>query len=160
MPDEPHRHRLRLFRRSEPGRTYSVTLCCVNREPLLERAEAKDTAARLIEEALAHGFSRLDGYVVMPDHVHLMFELGTEKELAGAIGDLKKLIARRVNAALGRSGALWEEGYYEHTIRSEEDYVVYLNYILDNPVRRELARAIGEYRWCRVGPWEAGGRVP
>jgi putative transposase len=154
MEERPAQHRLRLGRHSATGLTYSVTICCLDRQPLLASDDAKAIAAEAIEGMLGRGFARLDGYVIMPDHLHLMFELDAAKGLAGAVGDLKKYIARRVNATLGRDGGLWQRGYFDHAIRGEEDYQRYLEYMLANPARAGSVERPDEYPWGRVGPWE------
>ncbi|NPV46756.1 MAG: transposase [Armatimonadetes bacterium] len=155
MGRQPAQHRLRLGRYSATGVTYSVTICCLDRQPLLVSDAAKVIVAEAVQGMLGRGFARLDGYVIMPDHLRLVFELGAGKDLAGAVGDLKKYIARRINAALGRSGRLWQRGCFDHAIRGEEDYRRYLEYMLGNPVRAGLANRIDECPWGRVGPWEA-----
>ena len=155
MSEAPHGHRLRLYRVSLPGQVYSVTICCADREAFFEGKDVRDLVSALIEGSVAHGFSRLEAYVVMPDHVHIMFRLGHSKSLAEALRDLKKIIARQVNTVLGRAGPVWEEGYYERAVRGEDDFVRYLNYMLDNPVRKGLAKHVKEYAWSRIGPWEA-----
>jgi putative transposase len=155
MEERPSQHRLRLARYSAAGLTYSVTICCLDRQPFLAPEGAKALVAEAIEGMLGRGFARLDGYVVMSDHLHIMFELDASKSLADAVGDLKKYVARRLNAALGRSGALWQRGYFDHVIRGEADYRRYLEYMLANPVRAGLAERVEEYPWARVGPWEA-----
>ena len=70
MSEAPHGHRLRLYRVSLPGQVYSVTICCADREAFFEGKDVRDLVSALIEGSVAHGFSRLEAYVVMPDHVH------------------------------------------------------------------------------------------
>jgi REP element-mobilizing transposase RayT len=155
MDQRPAQHRLRLGRYSATGLTYSVTICCLDRQPLLASEAVKALVAEAVEGVLGRGCARLDGYVVMPDHLHLMFELDGAKDLAGVVGDLKKYMARRINATLGRSGGMWQRGYFDHAIRGEKDYRRYLEYMLANPVRAGLAERPEEYPWGRVGPWVA-----
>ncbi|MEN6301184.1 MAG: hypothetical protein ABFD96_00575, partial [Armatimonadia bacterium] len=72
--------------------------------------------------------------------------------------DLKKIIARRTNDMLGRRGAVWQRGYYEHAIRGADDHERYVKYIETNPARRELVRPGEGYAWCRVHPTTRDGR--
>jgi REP element-mobilizing transposase RayT len=155
MGERPAQHRLRLGRYSATGLTYSVTVCCTEREPLLDSDVAKALVAEAVAGMVGRGFARLDGYVIMPDHLHMMFELDQTKGLPEAVGSLKKYTARRVNTALGRDGALWQRAYFDHAVRGEEDYRRYLEYMIGNPVRAGLAERPEEYAWTRIGPWEA-----
>jgi len=58
-----------------------------------------------------------------------------------------------MNRCRKRSGAVWQPGYYDHAIRSDESLREQAMYILANPVRAKLAERIGDYphAWCR---WE------
>ncbi len=77
------------------------------------------------------------GFVLMPDHLHLVLRLD-RKSLAREMASFSKFTARRINSLLQRSGSFWQEGYYEHAIRSEDDLRDNLTYILQNPVRAKL----------------------
>lgn len=115
----------------------------------------RDIVARTIEETTDYGVDILHGYVVMPDHVHLLFRLGHTKTLERTVGDLKKLVARRVNDHLGRRGAIWQRGYFEHAVRGEADFRRYLEYIVTNPLRSGLVEPGEDYSWCRFYPIES-----
>jgi REP element-mobilizing transposase RayT len=106
---------------------------------------------------LERGMARLDGFVVMPDHLHFIFELGEGHELSAVLREFKKYTALNANRAMGRTSAFWQDGYYEHAIRTSEEWTVRMDYMLGNPVRAGLAERVGEYRWARYGPWEANG---
>ena len=49
----------------------------------------------------------------------------------------------RVKQATGKS--LWQDGYFERVLRSDEEYLPIAAYILANPVRADLCASIGEY---------------
>ena len=104
----------------------------------------------LSDEQLAGGH-RIHAWVVMPDHVHLLMELMGRDELSVAVARLKSGSSRRVNATIGRAGALWASGYHDHALRQEEAMETVVDYILANPVRAGLVDKPDDYRfsWSR-----------
>ena len=135
-----HQHRLRHGRVSEPGRVYAVTKCTANRQPLLCAPHpAPSDVADIIFDALRFACGRrwiaVAACVVMPDHLHLLLQLGREKGLPVLLGDLFRFTAREVNRARDCTGAVWQAGYFEHAVRRDEDMEAQARYVVENPVR-------------------------
>jgi len=151
----PAQHRLRIGRQSVPGRCYFITMDCDANGPKLEDEACRALVQQAVHGMLGRGACRLDAYVVMPAHLHMMFVLDEKKSLSDAIESLKKYSARRVNKLLGRKGAFWQRAFHDHAIRSGKDYAVHLDYILKNPVRDGLAKQGEQYPYMGWGPWEA-----
>ncbi|HFT6994578.1 TPA: transposase [Stenotrophomonas maltophilia] len=142
--------RLRYGRCSRSGNVYSLTTATFGREPLF--ADAANVAIlidtlRFVER---RGFSHSLAWVVMPDHLHWLIKLrgGT---LADCMALLKSRSGRLLNQHLGRHGRLWQHGYHDHAVRSDETLHEKAMYILANPVRAGLASTLDEYphAWCR-----------
>ena len=85
-----------------------------------------------------HGID-LDAFIVMPNHVHGIIILADESARRHAIPEIvrgfKTFSARRVNERAGKSGVLWQRGYYEHVIRNEKALDRIRAYIANNPAR-------------------------
>ncbi|MEN6548296.1 MAG: transposase, partial [Armatimonadia bacterium] len=157
MPSDnrpPSQHRLRLGRESVAGRCYHVTITCANHQRLLHQDRIRQLVAEAIQGMLGRGFGRLDAYVIMPDHIHILFSLADTKSLSQAIQDLKKFTALRANRLLGREGSFWNQGFHDHAIRTDRDYSEHLAYILRNPVRAGLVKEGEQYPYLGWGPWE------
>ena len=92
----------------------------------------------------------LDAAVLMPDHLHCVAELKTIG-LPKLMHSLKSFTAKRVNAVLNRQGSLWQDQYYEHAIRKDENLNEVVLYMLHNPVRAGLATDFHTYPfwYCR-----------
>ncbi len=82
----------------------------------------------------ADGTWQVDAEVIMPDHVHYLFELGPRLPLGRTIARLKGRTASNLHAA----GLSWQSGYFDHRLRDKEDMLPVLFYILLNPVRAGL----------------------
>jgi type I restriction enzyme R subunit len=77
----------------------------------------------------------LDAYVVMPNHVHVLIILEDAHPLDEVIQSIKSYTAKEINRVLGRSGKLWQRGYWDRLIRSEKHLLWTRNYIANNPTR-------------------------
>ena len=84
-------------------------------------------------------------WVVMPDHVHWLFQLGVRMDLSQSVKRFKAGSAQRVNKHLNRQGALWQKAFYDHAVRKEENIRDIARYIVANPLRAKLVGHIGDY---------------
>ncbi len=81
-------------------------------------------------------------FVVMPDHVHWLFQLTTTEVTISEI-------IRRTKTSTSKyfkknySGRLWQEGFYDRALRKEDDIVKIARYIIANPVRAKLVSKVG-----------------
>jgi putative transposase len=116
--------------------------------------------ADMIVEAIQYnanilGHYRLDAFVVMPNHVHLLATASAA--LPKLTKSLKGITAKRANAILGLTGnPFWQEESYDHLVRHDREFEKIRNYIEENPVRAGLVKEAGEYRWSSAG-WATGG---
>lgn len=61
--------------------------------------------------------------------------------------------------------AVWQAGFFDHSIRQDEDLRANTRYIIANPLRAGLCAQVGDYPWwdarmaLRVGRCAAGGRI-
>lgn len=85
---------------------------------------------------------RLDSFIVMPDHVHLLLWIlscdadGDALGLSSVVGRFKSFSTRRGNEACGTPGRkLWQSGFYDHIIRDADDLEGRRLYIERNPFR-------------------------
>ena len=86
----------------------------------------------------------LHGFVVMPDHMHLLFSPAASLEQA--IGLIKGGFSFAVREQYRR--AVWQDGYYVHRALNDEDYRSQSTYIAANPKRRGLQ----EYAFVHTHP--------
>ena len=82
----------------------------------------------------------LGRYVIMPDHVHLFVRGDQDLILSSWIGGLK----RTVSVAL-QSPKIWQPGFFDHLLRTNESYSAKWSYVRDNPVRAGLVRTADEW---------------
>lgn len=87
---------------------------------------------------------RIYGYVIMPEHIHLLLGEPARRTLAQAIQALKVSVSKRIH---WQSERFWQKRYYDHNIRSYESFVGKLRYIHRNPVVRGLVERPEDWPW-------------
>lgn len=94
-------------------------------------------------------------WVIMPNHVHVLVEIGATP-MGKLVQCWKKLSADFVNARLGRSGQWWQEDYHDRYIRDEKHFLTAVHYIENNPMKAGLVKDAREWKWSSAR-WRAEG---
>lgn len=92
--------------------------------------------AEIVASALRHFDGQryaLSDFVVMPNHIHVLFSPDPDYKLADIIHSWKRHTAWVINAREGKTGALWQPDYWDRLIRSQRHYDWAKKYIADNP---------------------------
>ena len=152
-PNFPQRKhpRLKGFDYSQNG-AYFVTVCCKARKHLLGAITAGRGAltppcihlseiGKTVEQYIlsintAYEGVHVDKYAVMPNHVHLLIRIdnsggmrSSRPTLQTIIRSFKTMVTRKTRIPI------WQNSFYEHIIRSEEDYFAIWKYIDQNPIK-------------------------
>ncbi len=75
---------------------------------------------------------RLHAYIVMPNHVHVLFELFNANDLPRILHGWKSYTAKAINQELGTTGIVWHAEYYDRLIRDGEHYLNVIRYLRKN----------------------------
>jgi len=105
--------------------------------------------ASLVEDAFRyhHGnHYELRAWVVMPNHVHILFKIG-DKPMGNVIAGWKEYTTRAANKLLNRRGKFWAADYWDTFMRSPEHELLARNYAELNPVKAGLVRAAKDWPW-------------
>src|SRR6201997_4034550 len=115
-----------LKRYQQTGQSHFVTFCCYHRRPFLTTDASGRVFVRALERVRWKFGLRVYGYVIMPEHVHLLLSEPQRETLADALKSLKQGVSRRLIGKLplkpkpGLSGArehFWQKRYYDFNIR-------------------------------------------
>jgi len=147
-----------LTRFHQSGQSHFVTFCCHRRLENLGPAEARCVFEAALERVRRCYTLRVFGYVVMPEHVHLLLSEPRRKTLAVAIKSLKQGVSRRL---IGDSEHFWQHRYYDFNVRDYKQFLEKLRYIHRNPVMRGLCDCPEQWRWSSYNHYATGlvGRV-
>lgn len=91
----------------------------------------------------------------MPDHLHVLVELGTGETLSELMKRVKAVTAGAVNHPSMRRGPIWAPGFHDRALRKEEDAVAVARYMIANPLRAGLVRSVGDYPYWNAA-WLEG----
>lgn len=161
----PHRRRPELSGR-EPAH---VTWRIVPGLPSLRSAQLREVVQRLLQARDGTGAGAAAGgavrpafrvaeWSIQPDHVHLVVESVSRRALTAGLRGLGVSLARRVNRALGRRGAVLVERFHLHVLRALQEVVNAVRYVRENTARH-AARPGGAWRrrtapgW--IDPWSS-----
>ena len=137
------RIRLKGFSYKGPYR-YFLTICCHDRnEYFIDAGLVVKMLELLKATAVQEGFY-VWAYCFMPDHLHLLIE---GKREDADMRQFVSLFKQKTGFRFGnnRSMKLWEDNYYEHILRKEEETSQVARYIFENPVRKMIVEDYTSY---------------
>jgi putative transposase len=153
----------RLKRYYGEGHLHFVTCSCYRRLPLLRSARAKNVLVRVLGEVRkSYGFA-LVGYVVMPEHIHLLISEPAKGTPSTVLQVLKQRVSRELRRrprkrapttqlrfAFGDAGELrqfWQRRFHDFNVWSEKKKNEKLECMHQNPVKRGLAAHPTDWPW-------------
>ena len=130
---------LRRGRFSISGQIYHIIAATRQRVPIFSDFSHARIAIRVLMEEDKTGTVSTLAFVLMPDHLHWLVQLGDNADIRKVVGRVKSIIARRLD------GAVWQPGFYDHALRKDEDIATVARYIVANPLRAGLVSSLGDY---------------
>jgi putative transposase len=133
-----------LKRFQTDGSYHFITFSCYRRKPYLDNDHARAVVEQQIEILRKrHGFY-LFGYVLMPEHVHLLMSEPAKHPLSTTLGVLKVEISKQLKE---QRDQFWLSRYYDFNVFSDRKYVEKLRYMHRNPVERGLVKEPQDWPW-------------
>jgi putative transposase len=111
----------------QSGQNHSLTFSCYHRQPKLGTAATRNLFVRTLETVRQHYGLLVYGFVVMPEHVHLLVSEPETGQLAQALQSLKQSVARKL--ALRATEPFWQARYYDFNMWRERKFSEKLRYI-------------------------------
>ena len=145
FPDRPPRLE-QLFSCVSPF--YFVTFNTYKRQPMLARPEIQHRFRTFCLRAESEHNVAVGRYVIMPDHIHLFISLpSVGVTLERWVGMLRTVLGKEL-LRLGYQKPHWQEGFFDHLMRSGESYSQKWEYVRLNPVRAGLCQ------WAEDWPYQ------
>ena len=147
IKDRPHR--LDLIYINQP--LYFVTFATRDRRSIPSMDCAQFTFQQYAHCAKGKFNVAVGRYVIMPDHVHLFVRGDRSFTLSSWIGGLKRAMCvallkeTQATRLPPQRTALWQPGFFDHILRSDESYAEKWNYVRNNPVRAGIVRNAGDW---------------
>jgi len=156
----------RLKRYQEAGQLHYVTFTCYHRIQYLNSAFARDVFEQTLERVRRWYDMYIVGYVVMPEHVHLLLSEPKRASLAVALKMLKQISSRKLHTMDGERAMggprfrpplakrgenvnqpVWQKRYYDFNVFSDHKRIEKLRYMHRNPVKRGLVEKPEDWKW-------------
>src|ERR1700733_8496690 len=138
------------------GDLHFITCSCYQRRKVLGTSAARNQFLSILEAARQRYRFVILGYVVMPEHFHMLIsepQVGTPSTVMQV---LKQRFARQLRAALqadeqllhdNTEARIWQPRFYDFNVRTEGKRMEKLRYVHRNPVKRELVSAPEQWAW-------------
>ena len=104
-----------------------------------------------LDRSLADSGCRLQAYVLMPNHVHLLLTPQRADQVPRLLISLNRRYVQQINRSQGRSGSLWDPRYRSSAVHAPSHLLLSQRYIELNPVRAGLVDKPAQYRWSSYG---------
>ena len=164
----------RLRRKNNTGHLHFITSSCYHRQPILSQARRRDWLLKIFEQVRSRYQFIVAGYVVMPEHIHLLISEPGQGNVSAVMQVLKQRFARKVMhhrraRKLPQQATLWEavedhhvwqRRFYDFVVLSEKNKLEKLRYIHRNPVRRGLVLAPEQWKWSSYLHYATGELGP
>jgi putative transposase len=137
-----------------------ITGSCFHRLPFLKSARARDRLLTILEQTRLRYRFVVVGYVIMPEHIHLLLsepEVGSpstvmqvlKQRTARALLPSWKRKDRRQGELFGDEPrrAFWQARFYDFNVWTTKKRVEKLRYMHRNPVKRGLVESPEQWRW-------------
>jgi len=126
---------------------FFVTFCTYQRRKLLAADSVNAAFVAFARHAYSQHNIAVGRYVIMPDHLHLFVCGSDDFELGRWIGVLKQNLAKQIEHS-GRTSVVWQRGFFDHLLRSDESYAQKWNYVRENPVRAGLVKNADDWPYA------------
>lgn len=160
----------RYRRANVPGGSYFFTVVTERRQRILTEQAVRLALREAIETVREKRPFRIDGWVLLPDHLHAIWTLPEDDaDFATRWRLIKSAVTRHCGEALAQAhyrtarrtakscGTLWQHRYWEHLLRDERDFRQHLDYLHFNPVKHGLVERVADWPWSSFHRWAAQG---
>jgi putative transposase len=143
-----------LLRYQKSGQFHFLTFSCYRRMPLLGNDHAYNVFLSELEAVRVHYEFVVAGYVLMPEHVHLLVGEPCISSLATVIQVLKQQSSRKLKRTV--DAQFWQRRYYDFNVGVEAKTAEKLRYMHRNPVKRGLVARPEEWPWSSFRHYATG----
>jgi REP-associated tyrosine transposase len=168
----------KLERRYDTRSSHFITSSCYQRRPLLDDDRIKRVFLEVLEETRREYDSCVYGYVLMPEHFHLLISKPEVGDVGKVLQVLKQRVSHRARKILDptlfqkkekdgaptnfedltftRTWQFWQRRFYDFNVRTRRKHIEKLKYIHRNPVVRGLTARPEDWLWSSYRHYATG----
>jgi len=133
-----------LYRFHQSRLPHFITFTCYRRQSFLNTPTRLDAFLQVLERTRLRYQFFIYGFVVMPNHIHLLISEPGHGTIATVIQSLKIASAKR---AKPQDSPFWQRRYYDRNVRDHEEFIQELKYVHRNPMKRGLVAQPEDWLW-------------
>jgi putative transposase len=123
---------------------------------MLANSARRDQVLTVLERMRVRYRFAVIGYVVMPEHVHLLISEPLIGDPSKIIQAVKLSVSRRLAIGGEFSGRFWQSRFYDFNLWGQQKEVEKLKYMHRNPVVRGLVACPEDWRWSSYRSYACG----
>ena len=131
-----------------------VTCSCYLRRPFLHTADRRDLFLQILEETRQNYLFAVTGYVVMPEHFHLLVSEPERGTLSLVMQVLKQRYSKSIHDKTEKQ--FWQRRFYDFNVWTDGKRVEKLRYMHRNPVKRGLVEEPDAWAWSSFRHYLSG----
>jgi putative transposase len=143
-----------LVRYHQSGQFHFLTFSCYRRLPLLDSSASYSVFEYELERVRQRYGFVVAGYVLMPEHVHLLTNEPRISTLSVVLQVLKQQTSKKLKQPSPRQ--FWQTRYYDFNVYTADKTVEKLKYMHRNPVRRGLVEKPEDWPWSSFRHYATG----
>jgi len=143
-----------------PGSWYFFTVVTYNRQAIFDCDEVWQFLRKSIQIVKRTHPFQIGGFVLLPNHLHVLWELQENDSDFSVRWNLIKsgftrmykkgkspIIERSSSQASKREQTIWQRRFWEHRIRDQQDFFKHMDYIHYNPVKHGYTGSPKDWKW-------------
>jgi putative transposase len=134
--------------------TYALSTATYQRAALFVRKDLAELLVNKLFHYREQGKFQLHGFVVMPEHIHVLLSPATDLTIERCAQLVKGGFSHAAREFF--KGEIWQTGFHEHRVRDAGDFSAQLQYIAENPHKRHLH----DYKYVHTGYMEKLNPMP
>jgi putative transposase len=115
---------------------------------LLQSERNAGLLINVLRSLVAEHRFHLHDFVIMPDHIHLLFEVGRDMTVEKAMQLIKGRFSYRLSKEYGYKGQVWQRGFSEVQVMDAQGMDKCRDYTAANPIKAGLVSSTDEYPFC------------
>lgn len=146
-----------IRRYKQDGYVYFVTTNTYSRREIFREQWACEFLRSIIAYYKFIFKFKLYSYCIMPEHVHMIIQtLSKQYDISTIMKEIKGTFGREFNILIRKKGNIWQRKFYDSVIRNNRDLIVKINYIFENPVRKNIVKNPTQYKFSSARSYLLG----
>lgn len=155
----------------QPGAQYFFTVVTYQRRPILTNADVLHTLKTAIKKVQQKYPFKINALVILPDHLHTIWQLpNNDSDFSMRWNQIKRYVSHHCqhydniektnNELRKRQSSIWQQRFWEHCIKNEEDFEKHFDYIHYNPVKHRYVSSVADWKYSTFHKYVHQGIYP